>query len=190
MASASREQVSALSHDHGVLPLPCQLFIMSLYLQIAYNIDIVKSNVPEALEILADAVLNPRFTTWEVAEQIVKMEHDIKGLKENPQTVLLEVTYQIPTCCDIWQPCSTCECAAGKCMSQQAAHSSAQHASKFGKQGNSCCYQNTNHNCLPRFSICKDVQLCGNWHPAVIKSQDAVFVSHHSNQLVEAESVS
>ena len=60
-------------------------------LQIAYNIDIVKSNVPEALEILADAVLNPRFTTWEVAEQIVKMEQDIKGLKENPQTVLLEV---------------------------------------------------------------------------------------------------
>ena len=60
-------------------------------LQIAYNIDIVKSNVPEALEILADAVLNPRFTTWEVADQIVKMEQDIKGLKENPQTVLLEV---------------------------------------------------------------------------------------------------
>ncbi len=59
--------------------------------QIAYNIDVVKTNVPEALEVLADAVLNPRFTTWEVAEQMEKIEQDIKSLKENPQTVLLEV---------------------------------------------------------------------------------------------------
>ncbi len=61
-------------------------------MQIAYNIDVVKTNVPEALEVLADAVLNPRFTTWEVAEQMEKIEQDIKSLKENPQTVLLEVT--------------------------------------------------------------------------------------------------
>lgn len=61
-------------------------------MQIAYNIDVVKTNVPEALEVLADAVLNPRFTTWEVAEQMHKIEQDIKSLKENPQTVLLEVT--------------------------------------------------------------------------------------------------
>ena len=60
--------------------------------QIAYNIDVVKSNVPEALEVLADAVLNPRFTTWEVAESIKKIEQDIKQLKENPQTVLLEAS--------------------------------------------------------------------------------------------------
>lgn len=60
-------------------------------MQIAYNIDVVKTNVPEALEVLADAVLNPRFTTWEVAEAIQKLEKDIQSLKENPQTVLLEV---------------------------------------------------------------------------------------------------
>lgn len=63
-----------------------------MWLQIAYNIDVVKSNIPEALEVLSDAVLNPRFTTWEVAEAIQKIEQDIKGLKENPQTVLLEVS--------------------------------------------------------------------------------------------------
>ena len=57
-----------------------------------------KSNVPEALEVLADAVLNPRFTTWEVAEQLQKIEQDIKSLKENPQTVLLEVGAQLPLC--------------------------------------------------------------------------------------------
>lgn len=63
--------------------------------QIAYNIDVAKSNVPEALEILADAVLNPRFTTWEVAEQLQKIEQDIKSLKENPQTVLLEGLHSV-----------------------------------------------------------------------------------------------
>lgn len=61
-------------------------------MQIAYNIDVVKSNIPEALEVLSDAVLNPRFTSWEVAEAVQKIEQDIKGLKENPQTVLLEVS--------------------------------------------------------------------------------------------------
>lgn len=62
------------------------------FLQIAYNIDVVKSNIPEALEVLSDAVLNPRFTTWEVAEAVQKIEQDIRGLKENPQTVLLEAS--------------------------------------------------------------------------------------------------
>ena len=84
-----------------------------MYLQIAYNIDIVKSNVPEALEILADAVLNPRFTTWEVAEQIVKMEQDIKGLKENPQTVLLEV---IPSNCIYRIALAFCPVCALSCI--------------------------------------------------------------------------
>lgn len=36
----------------------------------AYNIDTSKVTVPEALEILADAVLNPKFQSWEVADQV------------------------------------------------------------------------------------------------------------------------
>ena len=36
----------------------------------AYNIDTSKATVPEALEVLADAVLNPKFQSWEVAEQV------------------------------------------------------------------------------------------------------------------------
>lgn len=38
--------------------------------QMAYNIDTSKATVPEALEILTDAVLNPKFQSWEVAEQV------------------------------------------------------------------------------------------------------------------------
>ena len=68
-------------------------------MQIAYNIDVVKSSIPEALEVLSDAVLNPRFTNWEVAEAVQKIEQDIRGLKENPQTVLLEVSiHSISSC--------------------------------------------------------------------------------------------
>jgi predicted Zn-dependent peptidase len=36
----------------------------------AYNIDTSKASIPEALEILTDAVLNPKFQAWEVAEQV------------------------------------------------------------------------------------------------------------------------
>lgn len=36
----------------------------------AYNIDCTKATIPEALEVLADAVLNPKFQSWEVAEQV------------------------------------------------------------------------------------------------------------------------
>ena len=57
----------------------------------AYNIDVVKTNVPEALEILVDSVVNPKFLTWEVNAAINKMREDIKTVKDNPQTVLLEV---------------------------------------------------------------------------------------------------
>lgn len=58
-----------------------------------YTIDVVKSNIAEALEVLSDAVLNPKFNPWEVKEQVAKMEADLKNVKNNPQTVLLEVRF-------------------------------------------------------------------------------------------------
>lgn len=58
--------------------------------QMAYTIDCPKVAVPEALEVLADAVLNPKFQPWEVAEQVKRMEADVKNLADNPQTLLLE----------------------------------------------------------------------------------------------------
>ena len=62
-----------------------------MWLQMAYTIDVVKTNVAEALEILADSVLNPKFNSWEVQEQFNKLEKDLKSMKSNPQNVLLEV---------------------------------------------------------------------------------------------------
>lgn len=60
-------------------------------LQMAYNIDVPKTNVPEALEILVDSVVNPKFLSWEVKDAVEKMETDLKAVKDNPQTLLMEV---------------------------------------------------------------------------------------------------
>ena len=57
----------------------------------AYNIDVPKTNVPEALEILVDSVVNPKFLSWEVKDAVEKMETDLKAVKDNPQTLLMEV---------------------------------------------------------------------------------------------------
>ena len=57
--------------------------------QMAYTVDTSKATVPEALEVLTDAVLNPKFELWEVKEQIKKMEADSKNLEDNPQTLSL-----------------------------------------------------------------------------------------------------
>ena len=56
-----------------------------------YNIDAVKTNVPEALEILADSVLNPAFLNWEVRDALARLKEDLKEIEGNPQTMLLEV---------------------------------------------------------------------------------------------------
>ena len=63
--------------------------------QMCYNIDVSKVAVPEALEIVADAVLNPKYQSWEVAEQVKKMEADIANLTDNPQTTLLEALHSV-----------------------------------------------------------------------------------------------
>jgi processing peptidase subunit alpha len=63
--------------------------------QMAYTIDTTRATVPEALEILSDAVLNQKLELWEVKEAIAKMEEDVKNLEDNPQTTLLEALHSV-----------------------------------------------------------------------------------------------
>lgn len=56
----------------------------------AYTMDCVRSAVPEAVEILTDAVLNPKFLPWEVAGAIARIREDVKNVKDNPYTVVNE----------------------------------------------------------------------------------------------------
>lgn len=46
--------------------------------QMSYTIDALKINVPEAVEMLCDAVLNPRLNGWEVEEQRQRLEQLLK----------------------------------------------------------------------------------------------------------------
>ena len=56
-----------------------------------YSMDVIRSNTAEAVEVLADSVLNPKFNTWEVNEAIEKMKGDLKKFKSHHQNVLTEV---------------------------------------------------------------------------------------------------
>ena len=62
----------------------------------AYNIDVPKTSVAEALEILVDSVVNPKFLAWEVKEAVEKMKADLQTVKDNPQTLLMEVGLWLP----------------------------------------------------------------------------------------------
>ena len=59
--------------------------------QMVYTVDVVKTNVAEALELLADAVFNPKFQPWDVKAQREKLVEDLKAFSSKPQTAILEV---------------------------------------------------------------------------------------------------
>ena len=69
-----------------------------------YTVDCVKTNTAEALEVLADAVLNPRFQPWDVADQVEKLAEDLKAIKQKPQTTVLEVRIHSPLPCPASRP--------------------------------------------------------------------------------------
>ena len=69
-------------------------------LQMAYNMDVPKPNLADAVEILVDSVANPKFLAWEVKDAVAKMKGDLATVKDNPQTVLLEVPAPPPEPCN------------------------------------------------------------------------------------------
>ncbi len=76
---------------HHIIPIQAPTLPLSHTPQMAYVIDAANVHLPEALEILADSVLNPEFHPWEVQRATSKLEADLKTLKDNPQSTLLEV---------------------------------------------------------------------------------------------------
>lgn len=63
--------------------------------QMAYSIDVPKPLVPAALEVLCDAVLNPKFEPHEVAAAKTRLAADVASLKDNPQAALLEAVHEV-----------------------------------------------------------------------------------------------
>ena len=88
-------------------------------MQMAYNIDVPKTNVADALEILVDSVVNPKFLAWEVKEAVEKLKGDLQTVKDNPQTLLMEAGLSLPcTLCKVL--CySSCQRAAFEMTMQE-----------------------------------------------------------------------
>ena len=64
--------------------------------QMAYAVDVARPLVPEALELLSDAVLNPKFEAWEVEAAAKRLAADAAAMKEgNPQGGLLEARHEV-----------------------------------------------------------------------------------------------
>lgn len=63
--------------------------------QMSYSVDCLKVHAAEAVELLSDAVLNPRLEDYEVEENKLKVAADIKKLAENPTGALLEAAHAV-----------------------------------------------------------------------------------------------
>lgn len=63
--------------------------------QMVYAIDTSKASIPEALEILGDAVLNPKFLAWEVSAAAQQLESQLADLSKAPASLLLEGLHSV-----------------------------------------------------------------------------------------------
>ena len=59
--------------------------------QMYYSVECLKSDTAAAVEVLCDAVMNPKFNPWEVEEVQALLKSDLDELKKNPQSSLGEL---------------------------------------------------------------------------------------------------
>ncbi len=61
--------------------------------QMAYTVDVLKTHLPEATELLLDAVLNPKFELHTLNEALTKLKADVAELEGNAQASLMEALH-------------------------------------------------------------------------------------------------
>ncbi|KAH6559619.1 hypothetical protein KP509_1Z000900 [Ceratopteris richardii] len=61
--------------------------------QMAYTGDVIKTHMPEIVELLIDSVRNPVFYQWELKEQVAKVKAELVEIMNNPQSVLIEALH-------------------------------------------------------------------------------------------------
>jgi mitochondrial-processing peptidase subunit alpha len=61
--------------------------------QMSYTVDCLKTHLPEAVELLLDASLNPKLANHEVAKMAKDLKKEIEELKQNPQAMLMEAVH-------------------------------------------------------------------------------------------------
>ncbi|CAA6660621.1 unnamed protein product [Spirodela intermedia] len=58
--------------------------------QMGYSYDMLKTYVPEAIELLIDSVRNPMFLDDEIKEQVAKLKTELRDISKDPQQFLIE----------------------------------------------------------------------------------------------------
>lgn len=63
--------------------------------QMAYTVDCLKTNLPEAIELLADTVMNPKLHDHEVADVATALKLEMAELAANPTNLLMEAVHAV-----------------------------------------------------------------------------------------------
>ena len=63
--------------------------------QMAYTVDCLRTNLPEAVELLTDAVMNQKLTDHEVANAAAALKKEMTELAENPAHLIMEAAHSV-----------------------------------------------------------------------------------------------
>ena len=63
--------------------------------QMAYTVDCLKTNLPEAVELLADTVMNPKLADHEVADVANALKAEMTELAANPANLMMEAVHAV-----------------------------------------------------------------------------------------------
>ena len=72
--------------------------------QMAYTVDCLKTNLPEAVELLADCVMNPKLADHEVAAVAGSLAAEMTELAANPAALLMEAVHAVAYTGGLGQP--------------------------------------------------------------------------------------
>ena len=63
--------------------------------QMAYTVDCLRTNLPEAVELLTDAVMNQKLADHEVADVAAELKKEMASLAENPAHLIMEAAHSV-----------------------------------------------------------------------------------------------
>ena len=93
MAYKSSSSVSQLKMTTVLESLGAAPSSLSSRENIVFQIDTLKSSVPQLVGLLAETSLAPKFHSWEVEEAHAAVKAELEELQQNPQALLQEMTH-------------------------------------------------------------------------------------------------
>ena len=93
MAFKSSSSVSQLKMTTVLESLGAATSSLSSRENIVFQIDTLKSSVPQLVGLLAETSLAPKFLSWEVEEAHAAVKAELQELQQNPQALLQEMSH-------------------------------------------------------------------------------------------------